>query len=221
MLSTSQPPSEESESSTTTTSSRKRCSKCRLERPLIQFGKDVSRPSGLQVVCKPCQLAYREANREKIKQGNNERYRVKSELAGVVRQDNRSKLPEHKVWRGIWWRCTTKDPDAYRVYGSRGITVCERWKVFHNFYEDMGPRPTPKHTIERRNTNGNYEPSNCYWATQKVQQRNRRNNRHLTLNGETRVLAAWAEETGIARTTIFQRLRAGWSIERALTTPVR
>ena len=84
------------------------------------------------------------------------------------------KLPEYKIWKGIRKRCFNKNVPRYHCYGGRGITICERWSDFELFYEDMGPRPSPNHTIERKENNGNYEPSNCIWLPKSEQSKNRR-----------------------------------------------
>jgi hypothetical protein len=113
-------------------------------------------------------------------------------------------------------------------YGGRGIKIHEPWLLFDNFLADMGERPEGKF-IERRDNDGNYEPSNCYWATRKEQARNRRTNHLLTFQGETLPLVAWAERTGISRlgrvlgikpATILARIRKGWPTERALSETV-
>jgi hypothetical protein len=114
-------------------------------------------------------------------------------------------------------RCEYQKHQDYHNYGGRGITVCERWRTsFETFMEDMGPRPSKKHSVERKNTDGNYEPSNCYWATQKTQQRNRRNNRLLTFQGKTATVAEWAESIGITQYALHQRLKS-MSVKEALT----
>ncbi len=82
---------------------------------------------------------------------------------------------EYKSWAALKQRCLNPDDAAFRHYGERGIKVCERWRdSFENFYADMGPRPSPKHSIDRINNDGNYEPGNCRWATASEQVKNRR-----------------------------------------------
>jgi hypothetical protein len=102
--------------------------------------------------------------------------------------------------------------------------VCERWlgeNGWPNFLADMGKRPGPKFTLERINNELGYFPGNCRWATYKEQLRNTRNTRFLTLNGRTMCVTDWASESGLERVTLFARLRKGWSVEKALTTPVK
>jgi hypothetical protein len=100
--------------------------------------------------------------------------------------------------------------------------MCDRWRnSFENFYADMGSRPGSEYSIDRIDNDGNYEPDNCRWATCAVQNRNRRTNVRITLDGVSLTLVEWAERTGINRRTIQYRItRSGWSVERALTEPV-
>lgn len=130
-----------------------------------------------------------------------------------------SRTPLYRRWWGALQRTTNPNQPAFRHYGGRGITVCERWQTFENFAADMGPTFQPTLTLERIDVNGNYEPSNCRWATWTEQARNRRNNRFLTFRGHTKTVMEWCELLGLKHTTVTQRLdRRGWPIERALTT---
>ncbi|TCG09338.1 hypothetical protein BZM27_05925 [Paraburkholderia steynii] len=117
------------------------------------------------------------------------------------------------MWQDMWQRCTNPKTDRYPNYGGRGISVCERWKSFENFFADMGQRPEGT-SIERKETNGNYEPSNCRWATPKEQGRNRTNNRFIEYNGERKCVSEWSEQFGIPHSTINNRLRLGLSLDQ-------
>lgn len=134
----------------------------------------------------------------------------------------RSKTPEHNIWCAMRQRCGNPSDNGYEYYGARGITVCERWRdSFENFYEDMGPRPSSGHSIDRINNDGNYEPSNCRWATRLVQAHNSRISTNITHNGETKCIAEWAQQAGISVKSMYTRLASGWSIEKAISTPIR
>lgn len=124
---------------------------------------------------------------------------------------------EYSVWVAMRTRCRCPTSQSYRDYGGRGIKVCARWDLFENFLADMGPRPSRLHSLDRRNNNGDYEPSNCRWATRKEQLRNTRANRLLTHNGLTLPVAEWAERLGINANTIRVRLWEGFTTEAALT----
>lgn len=131
------------------------------------------------------------------------------------------KSAEYRAWKGMNTRCYNPNRIDYDRYGGRGITVCERWWSFENFLADMGEKPSPRHSIERRNNDGNYEPDNCYWATRREQNINTRRNHPLVLNGRTQLITDWAQELGIHHMTLYRRLESGWSVERTLTTPAR
>jgi hypothetical protein len=91
------------------------------------------------------------------------------------RKHGMHKAPEYRIWSGIKQRCLNPKGTAFHDYGGRGIRVCERWAAsFENFFADMGPRPSPRHSVERREVNGDYEPGNCFWATPDIQARNKR-----------------------------------------------
>lgn len=147
----------------------------------------------------------------------------KAVRAALNRSHGMSNSPEYHAWAALKARCYSKANIAYRNYGGRGIKVCRRWlKSFANFYADMGPRPSSTHSVDRRDPNKNYCPSNCYWATAMQQGTNKRNNHYITFGGERLTLAQWSRRTGLEPTVICLRLtRLGWSVKKALTTPVR
>jgi hypothetical protein len=124
------------------------------------------------------------------------------------------------TWINMTKRCQYTDDKSYHRYGGRGIKVCDRWAVYENFYNDMGKRPHGM-TLDRINPNGDYCPENCRWATMKEQARNKPNNKILTVSGESKTQAEWAEIKGMLSITIAARLRAGWSHEEAVLTPVK
>lgn len=130
-----------------------------------------------------------------------------------------SRSSEYGIWRSILTRCYNKKHPSSKNHGRRGITICNRWKLFSNFLEDMGERPSKNHCIDRINNDGNYEPSNCRWVTWKEQQNNRRSNVKLTFNGTTLTITQWGDKFQIGRGIIWKRLDRGWSVEKALTTP--
>lgn len=127
--------------------------------------------------------------------------------------------PEYSVWCDMKKRCYLKSGKSYKNYGGRGISVCDRWlNSFEAFYEDMGERPSEKHTIDRNDNNDGYSPENCSWETQKAQMNNVRYNHMMTFKGETRTMMQWSEITGIRYSTIRSRVNNyGWSDKRALT----
>ncbi|HUR56047.1 MAG TPA: hypothetical protein VMZ71_18060 [Gemmataceae bacterium] len=129
--------------------------------------------------------------------------------------------PEYKIWAAIIQRCTNTHAQKYADYGGRGITVCARWlESFENFYADMGPRPLPHLTIERRENDLGYSPENCGWDTRKVQANNRRNTIWITARGRKQTISAWAAELGVPYAVIARRQRKGWDDERIISTPL-
>ena len=131
---------------------------------------------------------------------------------------HKSKTPEYRSYVSMLYRCNNPNARGYFNYGGRGIKVCDKWdKSFTNFLEDMGEKPTKKHQIERIDTNKDYTPENCKWATVKEQCNNKRNNTLLTHKGETKTLSEWAASTGIKYTTLSERIRRNWTLERALS----
>jgi hypothetical protein len=128
---------------------------------------------------------------------------------------------EHRSWIAMMTRCFNPRRDDYKYYGGRGITVCPQWREFTAFLADMGPKPSPEYTLERENTNKNYEPGNCRWATRAEQSQNCRSNRLLTIEGRTQHLNAWGRESTVSVATIHGRLAKGWDARRAVFTPAQ
>ena len=136
---------------------------------------------------------------------------------------------EYKVWAGMKARCFNPNHSAYRDYGGRGVSVCERWTTgeagltgYECFIADMGARPGQNHTIERTNNDLGYCPDNCEWATRHVQARNRSNNHVVTVLGQTMILHdAIAKFAVVSKAAVRNRMKAGWTAEAALLTPRR
>lgn len=132
--------------------------------------------------------------------------------------DNRT--TEYRTWDHMIQRCYNVNNDAYINYGFRGITVCDRWLTsFENFLLDMGRKPTPKHSIERKDNNGNYEKDNCKWATVAEQKLNTTRSHLIEYKGQTKTIKEWSDELGIDYHKLFCRFWTGMSVEKALTKP--
>jgi len=131
---------------------------------------------------------------------------------------NMSNCPEYNAFMEMRKRCNNKNGERYSDYGGRGISI--KYKDFMEFYNDVGKKPTPQHSIDRIDNDGNYEPGNCKWSTIKEQNRNSRNCVMIEFQGKTRCATEWAEEFGIKATMIRDRIKLGWSAERALTSPI-
>jgi hypothetical protein len=130
-----------------------------------------------------------------------------------------ARTPEYLSWRAMLGRCTNPNDTSFAGYGGRGIQVCDRWREsFAAFLADMGPRPSPVHSIERNEPDGNYEPSNCRWATTQEQSWNRRNTIRVMYRGRRVALAQVLHEAGgkVKRATALDRIRRGWSVEEAV-----
>ena len=138
----------------------------------------------------------------------------------VATMHGMSHTTEHMTWCSLFTRCDNPNSHEYKNYGGRGIGICQRWREsFANFYADMGPKPSPTHSIDRIDNEGDYEPSNCRWATGMTQNRNQRTNVFLTHDGETLCLTDWAKRVGISTPALSTRLQRGWSVADAVTTP--
>ena len=129
--------------------------------------------------------------------------------------------PLYGLWKNIIKRCYSLNHHCYHKYGERGIRVCDRWRhSFWNFVDDVGERPSLKHSIDRYPDNyGDYQPDNFRWATVAEQARNRRDNRRITINGQTKIVTDWAKEIGVLPSLIFSRIKNGWTEEQAVTIP--
>ncbi len=149
-------------------------------------------------------------------------------LTTVVNKQGRIYQYEKSAWetysRTYWSfkdmhrRCNDVTRPEYYRYGGRGIAVCERWLEYGNFLADMGEKPQGL-TLDRIDNDKGYSKENCRWATFKQQCRNTRRNIFLTFRDETKTVPEWAEITGLSQTTIRQRVKAGWDVERMLTRP--
>jgi len=133
------------------------------------------------------------------------------------------KTTEYRAYIRMIERCRNPDSQSYEHYGARGISVCDRWLFsFQNFIDDMGRKPSPSHEIDRVDNDGDYEPSNCRWATRKQQTNNTRRNVNITARGETHTIAEWSEITGLDASTIRSRLlRYGWTQEQSVSTTLQ
>lgn len=131
-------------------------------------------------------------------------------------------IPEYTAWMNMIRRCHNPNHPQYPGYGRRGIAVCDEWRNgFAAFLRDMGRRPSSKHSIDRIEVNGNYELSNCRWATGLIQARNTRRNRFVEFDGRRMTVAEAAEMAGVPNGNVHSRLNLGWDIARALSTPIQ
>jgi|SRR5579859_6277 len=124
--------------------------------------------------------------------------------------------PEHKIWIDMRQRCENPNRSNFKHYGGRGIRVCERWQSFEAFFADMGERPTPEHSIERKDNDGPYSPDNCKWATPSEQRHNYSRNHWITIDGRRQTIGDWAKERGLDERLIRIRLRRGMSEHAAV-----
>lgn len=126
----------------------------------------------------------------------------------------------HGIWKNMKNRCTNKNSDDYYLYGGRGISICDEWlNNFENFKDwSISNGYSDNLTIDRQDVNGNYEPSNCRWISQKSQCNNTRRNVRIEHNGEIHTMKEWSEILGINYGTLQSRIERGWSYEKALTT---
>jgi hypothetical protein len=168
------------------------------------------------------------ANRSKVKRGHTrscgcfklDNTRALKTTHGAARKG--AKAPEYLIWQQIKARCFKTYASNYGRYGARGITLAPEWvDDYAAFITHVGPRPSPDHSIDRINNDGNYEPGNVRWATREQQARNRTTSRKITIGGETLVLVDWAARVGVDRRTVWNRIvNLGWDPARAVMEPV-
>lgn len=138
-------------------------------------------------------------------------------IGNALRTHGLTHTAEFEAWSDMIGRCHRSTHKRFGYYGARGITVCPEWRgSFESFLGHIGSRPGPGFTLDRVDTNGNYEPGNIRWTTWKVQNRNRRNTKMVTALGRTAPLGAWVEDRGLDYNKVKWRLRKGWTPERAL-----
>lgn len=130
--------------------------------------------------------------------------------------------PTYESWKAMRQRCLNKNNPNYKDYGGRGITICAKWGRFIGFLEDMGLRPSARHSIERVDNEKGYHKDNCYWAISVQQANNKRSNVRVTIDGVTKTLAQWCRIKGLHYDTIHGRIKDyGWDVKRAFSEPVK
>jgi hypothetical protein len=136
-----------------------------------------------------------------------------------ITKHGRSRTRVYDIWKQMWQRCENPKCSSFGNYGGRGITVCEEWRDFAQFFADMGD-PPPRRTLERCDNSKGYSKANCRWATRSDQLNNTRVNHVLEFDGMRMTIAKWSERTGLKVSTIHSRIQYGWPVWRTLTEPV-
>lgn len=136
----------------------------------------------------------------------------------ALRTHGLSKTPEYGAWMSMVLRCTNPLNNRWHTHGARGISVCQRWlDSFEDFLSDMGCKPHPNLSLERKDNDGNYTPGNCTWATSRDQADNRRTTIRIKIDGRVQSLKAWCRELSLPYLRTWKRIYMyGWSLERAL-----
>lgn len=144
------------------------------------------------------------------------------ELTSMRTKHGLTESPEYVIWHAAKSRCTNPNNMQYHRYGGAGITFCERWlNDFATFYADMGPRPSRRHSLDRRDGTKGYEPGNCRWATREVQNNNKRTNHFVDYAGRRLTIAQAVRAAGnvVNSSTANGRIQRGWDVARAVETP--
>lgn len=147
---------------------------------------------------------------------------TKTKISNAVTKHGGSHTVEHNAWTALNGRCYNPRNKRYPLYGERGIRVADRWRGtegFQHFLEDMGFKPTPKHSIDRTDVNGDYSPENCKWASHTEQMRNMRHTQMVEYQNKTLSLAEWCERLNIDLKRTDTRLARGWTVQEAFTIP--
>jgi hypothetical protein len=160
-----------------------------------------------------------------LKSGNSKScgcYKLES-FTKITTKHHLSNTRIYNIWKDMRKRCNNPNSSNYKNYGGRGITICDEWENnFMSFYNwSMNNGYSDSFSIDRINNDGNYEPSNCRWVDRKTQNSNTRQNHFITYNGKTLTITQWGKEYNINPHLLRYRLNNGWSIEKALTTPVK
>lgn len=150
--------------------------------------------------------------------------RVKKANTGHIKTINgKTVLPKaYYCWMSMRNRCYNPKHVSYKDYGANGITVCKRWyDSYVDFIEDMGERPSNHYSVDRKDSKGNYEPSNCKWSTRIEQARNKSNNRMVSYNSETKCVSQWCEDLGLNFNLVRDRILKGETPEKAFSNKLR
>lgn len=129
--------------------------------------------------------------------------------------------PEYNAWKKMRDRCQNPKADNWKYYGARGIKVCKAWESFEQFLADMGPRPSPQHTIERENVKHGYTPKNCRWATQAEQSRNKSSTKWIEHNGERMCATDFAKLIGYSKGSVHRKIKYGLTKDEIIATKLR
>jgi hypothetical protein len=143
-----------------------------------------------------------------------------AKAAGKRERHGMNKSPEHRAWVHMRQRCSNQNRRDWPHYGGRGIKVCDAWaQSFLAFFADVGPKPSDRHSLDRINVDGHYEPSNVRWATQQQQVENTRVVRLVEINGRSQSISAWEREMGFPKGMVRSREASGWGLIEAILTP--
>ena len=185
---------------------------------LVVLGYESTRKCGAYWLCR-CECGQEKAIRgASIKNGSIVSCGCYGRYRGI--RHGLSRSTEKQIWEHMIARCENPNEPGYELYGGRGIRVCDRWRnSLADFVADMGRRPSRSHSIDRKNNDGNYELSNCRWATPKEQVRNRSITLRIEHLGESKPLAEWCEQFGLDYEAVYYRMRRGYTPETGLFAP--